>query len=101
MIDEADSILVSFLVSVSDATTPIPVLHMQLELEARVGIEPTHRGFADLGLTTWLPRLTPRTSHASTSSKSVNKRFYTTFSRLQINEQSEKRWERTGFNDLS
>jgi hypothetical protein len=26
-------------------------------LEARVGIEPTHRGFADLGLTTWLPRL--------------------------------------------
>jgi hypothetical protein len=29
-----------------------------LALEARVGIEPTHRGFADLGLTTWLPRLT-------------------------------------------
>ena len=29
------------------------------ELEARVGIEPTHKGFADLSLTTWVPRLTP------------------------------------------
>ena len=28
-----------------------------LKLEARVGIEPTNKGFADLGLTTWLPRL--------------------------------------------
>jgi|GEM_PF-4799273 hypothetical protein len=26
-------------------------------MEARVGIEPTHRAFAELGLTTWLPRL--------------------------------------------
>src|ERR1700685_2105261 len=28
-------------------------------LEARVGIEPTHKGFADLSLTTWVPRLWP------------------------------------------
>ena len=26
-------------------------------LEARVGFEPTHKGFADLSLTTWVPRL--------------------------------------------
>jgi hypothetical protein len=30
---------------------------MRSELEARVGIEPTHKGFADLSLTTWVPRL--------------------------------------------
>jgi hypothetical protein len=26
-------------------------------VEARVGIEPTYKGFADLSLTTWVPRL--------------------------------------------
>jgi hypothetical protein len=28
-------------------------------MEARVGIEPTYKGFADLSLTTWVPRLSP------------------------------------------
>ena len=31
--------------------------NQRLRLEARVGIEPTNKGFADLCLTTWLPRL--------------------------------------------
>src|SRR5258708_498367 len=31
-------------------------IHQCAELEARVGIEPTNEGFADLSLTTWLPR---------------------------------------------
>jgi hypothetical protein len=26
-------------------------------MEARAGIEPAHKGFADLSLTTWVPRL--------------------------------------------
>jgi hypothetical protein len=30
---------------------------LKVFLEARVGIEPTHKGFADLSLTTWVPRL--------------------------------------------
>ncbi len=30
---------------------------IERKLEARVGIEPTYKGFADLSLTTWVPRL--------------------------------------------
>ena len=33
-------------------------------MEARVGIEPTHKGFADLSLTTWVPRLAGLHFHA-------------------------------------
>src|SRR5262245_16810084 len=32
--------------------------NLEARVEARVGIEPTHKGFADLSLTTWVPRLT-------------------------------------------
>src|SRR6202020_1923739 len=38
-------------------------------LEARVGIEPTHKGFADLSLTTWVPRLD--TSKLSCSARKI------------------------------
>ena len=49
--------MVSVLVSVADHSAPKSLLHTQLELEARVGIEPTHTAFAEPRLTTWLPRL--------------------------------------------
>ena len=46
-----------------------PLLVMQAKLlrglEARAGIEPAHKGFADLSLTTWVPRLGPYTSHST------------------------------------
>ena len=34
-------------------------LKLLRRMEARVGIEPTHKGFADLSLTTWVPRPGP------------------------------------------
>ena len=37
--------------------------------EARVGIEPTYRGFADPCLTTWLPRLIKKTTADYKSAK--------------------------------
>src|ERR1039457_1313149 len=36
--------------------SPNSLLHTQLELEARVGIEPTDEAFAEPCLTSWLPR---------------------------------------------
>ena len=53
--------VVSVLVSVADSLAPKPLLHTQLGLEARVGIEPTHKAFAEPRLTTWLPRHAPDT----------------------------------------
>ena len=37
-------------------TNPMTTAKCKKSLEARVGIEPTHKGFADLSLTTWVPR---------------------------------------------
>ena len=39
------------------AAKDLSIYGIKGKLEARVGIEPTHKGFADLSLTTWVPRL--------------------------------------------
>ena len=48
--------MVSVLVSVWTHSLLNTLLHTQLAMEARVGIEPTHKAFAEPCLTTWLPR---------------------------------------------
>ncbi len=48
-------------------------------MEARVGIEPTHKGFADLSLTTWVPRpclFTDQTSRATGLQPGADKGFF-------------------------
>lgn len=51
-------VLFSLALSLALASSGIcnPLQNCNLELEARVGIEPTHRAFAEPCLTTWLPR---------------------------------------------
>jgi hypothetical protein len=48
-----------------ERVTPVPLhrpvsliasVYRGFKMEARVGIEPTHKGFADLSLTAWVPR---------------------------------------------
>ena len=48
--------LVPVLVPTEALNPPKPFIQKHLGLEARVGIEPTHKAFAEPCLTTWLPR---------------------------------------------
>ncbi len=48
---------------------------MLKELEARVGIEPTNKGFADPCLTTWLPRQSRLTHSNDTALRPLQVNF--------------------------
>jgi hypothetical protein len=43
-------------------------------VEARAGIEPAHKGFADLSLTTWVPRLTAHTLNLAMQDSQIDLR---------------------------
>src|SRR5580698_1740833 len=45
-----------FIINCAEDTNGDDLKRTGISLEARVGIEPTHKGFADLSLTTWVPR---------------------------------------------
>ena len=71
-------------------------------MEARAGIEPAHRAFAELGLTTWLPRLNLRANDTYESLKhyclSFSIPYFYTFG--MKDENAEKGWERTNVTNL-
>ena len=57
------TILISHITGVDAGNTWLGMLFANLlKVEARAGIEPAHKGFADLSLTTWVPRLAAHTA---------------------------------------